>query len=164
MPNKAINQLTFSSTREDDDRFYVVRNGVDYQIPASAIAPALFSQTTVIQSSEVLTLNTTPVLVVNAAPSGSVVYPVRAVVQFTDGTTNYATNTQLVIGTTTTVDDVNFQLSGDISDASNALFLASGGNPSTAEGDSLSAYVTTGNPTAGNYDITITVYYYLLEL
>ena len=80
MPSKSIHQLTFSSTREDDDRLYVVRNGVDYQIPMSALAPQLLSQTTVIPAADVLTLNSDPVQVVDAAPAGFAAFPVRAVV------------------------------------------------------------------------------------
>lgn len=168
MPNKAIHQLPFSGTREDDDRLYVVRNGVDYQIPMSALAPALLSQTTTIPSAEVLTLNTDPVVVVDAAPAGFVNFPVRAVVQFSGGSANYATNTQLVIGSTSTVSDTSFNLQGDISDRSQAFGMAQYNvSTSTARlvnGDSLSAYVTTGNPTAGDSVLTITTYYYLLPL
>lgn len=164
MPSKAIHQLAFSDTRQSDDRLYVVRQGVDYQIPASAMAPALLQQTTLIESADVLTLNTTPVQVVDPVGTGLIAYPVRAVIQFSDGTTNYATNIQMVIGATSTVDDTNFQLAANINDASAEQFMAAAGNPSTAEGDGLSAYVTTGNPTAGNYDLTVTVYYYLLSI
>jgi hypothetical protein len=89
---------------------------------------------------------------------------VRAVIQFSDGTTNYATNTNIVIGATSTVDDTNYQLGGNIADASEAFFMAGAGNPVTGDGDGLSAYVRTGNPTAGNYDLTVTVYYYILSI
>jgi hypothetical protein len=164
MPNKAIHQLAFSDTRQSDDRLYVVRQGVDYQIPASAMAPALLQQTTFIESADVLTLNDTPVQVVDPVGTGLIAYPVRAVIQFSDGTTDYATNTELVIGASASVDDTNYQLAGNIADASEALFMASGGVPLTGDGDGLSAYVRTGNPTAGNYDLTVTVYYYLLSI
>jgi hypothetical protein len=164
MPNKSISQLAFSDTRQSDDRLYVVRQGVDYQIPASAMAPALLQQTTFIESADVLTLNDTPVQVVDPVGTGLIAYPVRAVIQFSDGTTDYATNTNIVIGATSTVDDANYQLAGNIADASEALSMASIGASLTGDGDGLSAYVTTGNPTAGNYDLTVTVYYYLLSI
>ena len=168
MPSKSIHQLTFSSTREDDDRLYVVRNGVDYQIPMSALAPALLSQTTVIPAADVLTLNSDPVQVVDAAPTGYAAFPVRAVVQFSGGSADYATNTTLVIGSTSTLSDTSFNLQGDISDRSQAFAMAqynvSVVTARLVDGDSLSAYVTTGNPTAGNSILTVTTYYYLLPL
>jgi hypothetical protein len=163
MPSKAIHQLPFSSTREDDDRFYVVRNDTDYQIPGSAMAPALLSQTVVIPTASVLTLNTTPVQVVDPSPAGFAIFPVRAVVQFSAGT-NYGTNTQLVIGGTTTVDDSTYGLLCDISDGSAAVGMYLSANLKTVDGDSLSAYVTTGNPATGTRNLTITTFYYLIEL
>lgn len=165
MPSKSIHQLTFSPTRQDDDRLYVVRSGVDYQIPMSALAPQLLSQTTVIDTSDVLTLNTTPVQVVDAAPSGFVAFPVRAVIQFSGGSVDYATNTQLVIGSSTTVDDTSYNLIGDISNRGQAIGMyAAAITPKVIDGDGLSAYVQTGNPTAGNSDLTITTFYYLLPV
>ena len=164
MPNKSISQLTFSGTREDDDRLYVVRNGVDYQIPMSSLAPALLSQTTVIQAADVLTLNSDPVQVVDNAPAGFAAFPVRAVVQFSGGSTNYATNTNLVIGGTSTVDDATYGLLGDISNRTAAVGMYQSLNLKVVEGDGLSAYVQAGNPTAGNSVLTITTFYYLLPV
>ena len=164
MPNKAIHQLTFSSTREDDDRLYVVREGVDYQIPMSALAPALLSQTTVIPAADVLTLNTTPVQVVDNAPAGFAAFPVRAVVQFSGGSVDYATNTNLLIGSTGSVSDTNSLLSGPIIDRSVIVGMYQTGSGPIADGVGLSAYVETGNPTAGNSDLTITTFYYLLPV
>ena len=166
MPNKAIHQLTFSPTREDDDRLYVVRSGVDYQIPMSSLAPALLSQTTVIPAADVLTLNSDPVQVVDNAPAGFVAFPVRAVVQFSGGSANYATNTDLVIGSTSLVSNSVYNLSGDISDRTTPIGMAQSVvvNAKTPEGDSLSAYVRTGNPSAGNSVLTITTFYYLLPV
>ena len=166
MPSKSIHQLTFSSTREDDDRLYVVRNGVDYQIPMSALAPQLLSQTTVIPAADVLTLNSDPVQVVDAAPTGFAAFPVRAVVQFSGGSADYATNTELVIGSTSLVSDSVYNLAGDISNRSTpfGMFQTLSLNAKVADGDSLSAYVRTGNPTAGNSVLTVTTFYYLLPV
>jgi len=164
MPNKAIHQLTFSGTREDDDRLYVVRSGADYQIPMSSLAPQLLSQTTVIPAADVLTLHSDPVQVVDNAPAGFVAFPVRAVIQFGPGSTNYAVNTGMVVGSTTTVSDTNYSLFGDISDRSTAVGMYQGATNKVVGGDSLSAYVRTGNPTAGNSVLTVTTFYYLLPL
>ena len=165
MPNKAIHQLAFSNTVQGDDRLYVVREGADYQIQASAFGPALLSQTVVISSAEVLTLNTTPIQVVDNAPDGFSVFGIRSVVQFSGGSTNYATNTELVIGNTGTVSDTDFQLVGDIADRTSAIGLASVNNSTNySVGNGLSAYITGANPTAGNSDLVITTFYYLVEL
>lgn len=164
MPNKAIHQLTFSPTRQDDDRLYVVRSGVDYQIPMSSLAPELLSQTTVIPAADVLTLNSDPVQVVDNAPAGFVAFPVRAVVQFSGGSANYATNTQLVIGSTGSVSGTNYVLSSDISDRTLILGMYQLSPGPSAVGIGLSAYVTGGNPTAGNSDLTITTFYYLVPI
>ena len=164
MPSKIIHQLTFSSTREDDDRLYVVRNWVDYQIPMSALAPALLSQTTVIPAADVLTLNSDPVQVVDAAPAGFAAFPVRAVVQFSGGSADYATNTDLVIGGTSVVSDSVFNLQGSIADRTLAIGMYQINFGPVVDGDGLAAYVRTGNPTAGNSVLTITTYYYLLPV
>lgn len=164
MPNKAIHQLTFSGTREYDDRLYVVREGVDYQIPMSALAPQLFSQTTVIPAADVLTLNSDPVQVVDNAPAGFVAFPVRAVIQFSGGSVDYATNVTLYIGSTGLVSDTNSVLVGAISDRTLTVGMYQFANGPCSPGVGLSAYVATGNPTAGNSDLTITTFYYLLPV
>lgn len=156
MPNKSIHQLTFSPTRQDDDRLYVVRSGVDYQIPMSALAPALLSQTTVIPAADVLTLNSDPVQVVDTAPAGFAIFPVRGVVQFSGGSVDYATNTVIVVGV---------HLLGDIGDRSQPIGLSSTNSASTFFiGNALFATVQSGNPTAGNSDLTITTFYYLVPI
>lgn len=164
MPNKAIHQLTFSPNREDDDRLYVVRSGVDYQIPMSALAPQLLSQTTVIPAADVLTLHSDPVQVVDNAPDGFVAFPVRAVVQFSGGSANYATNTLLAIGSTGDVSDSNYVLLGDIIDRTLQVGMYQFASGPCSPGVGLSAYVQTGNPTAGNSNLTITTFYYLLPV
>lgn len=160
MPNKAIHQLAFTGTREATDVVYIVRSGADYQLPLDAMIPALSNQTTVIPSADVLTLNGTPFQVVDDAPAGYVNIPVRAIVQFSGGTSDYATNTTLLIGATGQVSDTDYTLSTSIADRTNpinAINIASGTNP---DGSGLSAYVQTGNPTAGDSDLTVTTWYY----
>lgn len=160
MPNKAIHQLAFTGTREATDVVYIVRSGSDFQLPLDAMIPALSSQTTVIQSADVLTLNTTPIQVVDDAPSGYVNIPVRAIVQFSGGTADYATNTQFVIGATGQVSDTDYTLATSIADRSDpisAYIAVSGTNP---DGSGLSAYVTVGDPTAGDSDLTVTTWFY----
>lgn len=164
MANKAIHQLPFDNNREASDVLYIVRSGVDMQIPASAMAPALQSQTTVIPSADVLTMNDTPVQVVDAAPTGYSNIPIRGLVQFSGGTNNYATNTTMVIGSTSTVSDTDYLASTDIQDRSAPINIVVQTTGKAVIDDGLSAYVTTGNPTAGNSNLTVTVWYYQLEI
>jgi hypothetical protein len=122
----------------------------------SSLSPELLSQTTVIPAADVLTLNSDPVQVVDTAPAGFVAFPVRAVVQFSGGSVDYASNTVIVVG-------VN--LLGDIGDRSQPIGLSSTNTSSTFFiGNALFATVESGNPTAGNSDLTITTFYYLVPI
>ena len=165
MPNKAIHQLPFTADRDDlTDRFYIVRSNADRQLPGYALPPKLNVASRLITSSQVLDLFDTPLEIVPAAPVGFVHVPVRGLVEFQGGSVDYATNTALSVGSTSALGQF---LAGDISDRTypNALTIVSGaaGFPSIA-GDSLSVYVYQGNPTAGDSDIRVTVWYNTLEL
>ena len=165
MGSKAIHQLPFTADRDDlNDRFYLVRSGADRQLPGSALPPKLNVASRLITSTQVLALNSAPLEVVAAAPVGWVHIPMRGLVEFQGGSVDYATNTEISIGSTSSLDQL---LAGSIADRTdpNALTIVSGvgGLPSVA-GDSLSAYVVSGDPTAGDSDILVTVWYYTLEL
>ena len=165
MANKSISQLIFTADRDDlNDRFYMVRSNTDYQLPGSALPPKLNIASRSITSSQVLALFTTPLEIVSNAPTGWVHIPVRGVVEFDGGSADYAANTELSIGSTTALSQL---LVGSIADRTdpNALTVTSGagGTPSVS-GDSLSVYVATGNPTTGDSDILVTIWYYTLEL
>lgn len=165
MPNRAINQLTFTDQRDDlNDRFYLVRSGADRQIPGSALPPKLNVASRLITSSQVLDLFDTPLEIVPAAPAGWVHIPMRGLVEFEGGSVDYATNTSLYIGSTSALETL---IVGDISDRTypNALTIPTGGGgPPSVAGDSLSVSVEVGNPTAGDSDIRVTVWYYTLEV
>ena len=165
--NKAIHQLTYTQDRDDvNDRFYMVRSATDYQLPGTALPPKLNVASRLITAAQVLALYDTPLEIVPAAPTGFIHYPIRGLIQFGGGSVDYATNTQLKI-VSTTDPLVNGLLVGYIADNTmpNALTanVPTGGVPSFA-GDSLSVTVETGNPTAGDSDITVTVWYNTLEL
>lgn len=165
MPNKSISQLIFTADRDDlNDRFYMVRSNADYQLPGSALPPKINIASRSITSVQVLDLNSTPLEIVSNAPTGRLHIPIRGLVEFDGGSVDYATNTSIAIGSTTALGNM---LIGSIADRTdpNALTVAAvaGGVPSVA-GDSLSVYVDGGNPTAGDSDIRVTVWYYTLEL
>lgn len=165
MPNKSTSQMTATSQRTDDDRMYIVRSGVDYQITGANMPPKVYAATTLIPSASVLTLNATPVEVVSAAPVGTVIIPIRGLIQFSGGTTDYTTNTDLMLLSTST--PIAGILFGSIADRSAAVGM--GPQATVASGacvpeDSLSAKIDSGNPAAGDSDLTITVWYYLFSV
>lgn len=145
---------------------YIVRSGVDYQITGANMPPKVYAATTLIPSASVLTLNATPVEVVSAAPVGTVIIPIRGLIQFSGGTTDYTTNTTLMLISTSTPSSAG-SLLGSIADRSAAVGM--GPQATVTSGhlvpeDSLSAKVDSGNPAAGDSDLTITVWYYLFSV
>ena len=166
--NKAIHQLTYTQDRDDvNDRFYMVRSATDYQLPGTALPPKLYVASRLLTDTQVLALFTTPIEVVPAAPVGWIYLPMRGLIQFVaGGTVDYATNTDIVIRTTTG-SATSQTLVGDLSDRTddNLMVPTPTGAPApTFEGDGLSVAVLTGNPTAGDSDIRVTVWYQLQEL
>jgi len=166
MPNKAINQLPFASNRRSGDVIYIVRSGADYKLDVDNMAPPILTAQVLIPSADVLTLNGTPVQIIPAADAGTVIVPMRGIIEFSGGSSDYATNTTLAIGSTTTLGDSTYTLSGSIADRTvpNLLTVTSNTLAGTVPGDSLSARVNTGNPTTGDSDVTITVWYYILPV
>jgi hypothetical protein len=165
MPNKAIHQLTYTQDRDDvNDRFYMVRSATDYQLPGTALPPKLNVASRLLTDTQVLALYTTPLEIVAAPATGYIHIPVRGLVEFSGGSADYATNTVLYIGSTSAM---GTQLIASIADRTdpNALTLANDGSSSipAIEGDSLSVSVLVGNPTAGDSDILVTVWYYTIE-
>jgi hypothetical protein len=165
MGNLAINQLPNAANSTDDDYYYIVRSGVDYKIKRSNMPPAILTAQVTIAAADVLTLFTTPVLAIPAAPAGQVIVAMRGLVEFANGGVDYATNTALVLAPTSNVLEV--VLAGSIADrlTANALTVAAAVVPSgMVAGDSMSLTVATGNPATGDSDLTITVWYYLLSI
>ncbi len=164
MANKSITQLPSAGARQSGDVTIIVRSGVNYQLEVDAMTPPLSSATTVLSSAQVLALNTTPVNVVPNAPAGKVNSPVRALVQFSGGTSDYATNVNLVIGSRTTVGDADYILVTTIGDRTAPIYAVNTGPGKAATGDALAAYVLTGDPTGGDSDLTITTWYQQLDV
>lgn len=166
MANKAIHQLPFASNRRSGDVIYIVRSGADYKLDVDNMAPAIQTATVTLSSAQVLALNSTPILVVPAADAGTVIVPMRGLVEFSGGSSNYATNTILTVGSTTTLADSVYTLSGSIADRTvpNLLTVTSNTLAGTVPGDSLSVRVKTGNPTTGNSTVKVTVWYYILPV
>jgi len=111
-------------------------------------------------------LNTTPILVVPAADAGTVIVPMRGLVEFSGGSNDYAANTYITVGSTTTIGDSNYVLEASISDRTkpNMLTPTTGTTAGMVAGDSLSVRVRTGNPTTGNSTVKVTVWYYIYSV
>lgn len=160
MANRAISQLPEAGTSLDDDIYILVRGGVNYRISRSNMPPEWLSAQTVIPAANVLTLNATPVVVVTAAPAGSVIIPQAGLVEFANGTVNYATNTTLMlISTTATGTPIRIANISNRTLPNAFITPATGGSSPAKDGDSLSVQVLTGNPTAGDSDLTVTIWY-----
>lgn len=117
-----------------------------------------------IPTAEVLTLNTTPKPFGLTVPSGYYVQPLAISFRSVYGTTPYATNTSLrirPIGSAESITAQAINYSADIF----AIMGFSGGTAGQLISDvDLEVYVNTGDPTAGDSDITLYLTYALIEL
>lgn len=160
MPNQAINQFPEVTTLLDGDLLYTVRGTTDHSVDASTFAGRILVQTTVIPTASVLTLGTTPFQIIPAPAASLVILPLRSVIYMTDGTVNYTTSTDLFLATETGADIAQF----DISDASLTPQVNSALTGAVVKaGEALEANTAGVNPTTGDYDITVTVWYQLID-
>ena len=121
-----------------------------------------------IESADVLQLNSTPLTIVAAQGVGTVIQVISASVKIDFNTTPYATNIQLQIISS---GSVKAQHSQNVLDASvsTVRFLAEQAatvatDTQLLENADLQVAVRTGNPTAGDSDITIYVTYRIITL
>lgn len=165
MANKAINQLPEAGNSQDTDIYILVRNGVNYKISRSNMPPGILTAQVTIPSADVLTMNATPVIVVSAAPAGKVVVVQGGLVEFANGSSNYATNTTITLVSTTAPGLPIRQASiADMTVPNEFITPATAGSSPMIEGDSVSAQVAVGNPITGNSDLTVTVWYTLMSV
>ena len=86
-----------------------------------------------------------------------------AIMEFDNGSVNYATNTSVALYSTTQASTPSYVAS--IADRTVVpLFTPSTVGGANVDGDSVSIAVQTGNPTTGDSDITVTVYYYVIPV
>lgn len=121
-----------------------------------------------IASAEVLQLNSTPLTIVAAQGVGTVIQVISASVKIDFNTTPYATNIQLQIISS---GSVKAQHSQNVLDASvsTVRFLAEQAatvatDTQLLENADLQVTVRTGDPTAGDSDITVTVLYRIISV
>lgn len=171
MPNKAVHQLPIATTRLPGDKIPISREtspGVfkDFQADES-LYPAVepLSATITIPSADILNLFSVRQLIVETPGDGSVIMPIRALATLTGVTTPYATNVNVtVLGENAS--EVN-QYWGlfQIDSASDTEILFQGALSAGTRlyvDQSLYVQSQTGDPTAGDGDLTVTVWYKLL--
>lgn len=116
-----------------------------------------------LSSAEILALNTTPIEIIPAQGSGTVIELISAFYKFNYLTTPYATNTDLYLrngGTTGTQATLSGALAQNDSTPTKMIIKSTGTTTKDMpENQPLNAYVPSGNPTAGDSPLEIFVYY-----
>jgi len=159
MANRSIHQQPFASNRVAGDVFMIDRSTNTLKLDESALPPTLLTAQVVIASADVLTMFTTPIQVIPAADAGTVYFVRGGIIEFANGSANYATNTNAMLVSTTTPTAPAFLAS--IASRTVVPLFSQTGTASVVAGDSVSITVQTGNPTAGDSDLTVTVWYYI---
>jgi hypothetical protein len=157
MPNRAINQFPNAASLQDGDLLYAVRGTTDYKVDAATFAGRIQSFQTTIASADVLTIGTTPVIVVPAPSASQVLLPVMVYFQYINGTTDYTSTGDLWLY------DVGL---GQYYGAAIGMGASGDGNVMTMLGAPLTAgaglYLSTADfadPATGDYDMKVIVYY-----
>lgn len=165
MANKAIHQLPAVSDVEQEDLFHVVRDPgygyTDYKLQAAFLLPAYYTASVFIESAAVLTLYDTPVTILAAQGEGTVIVPRFATVQYSNGTTNYVTAGGVAIrpiGASS-----GYLVSGAMTGGDTvSVWSEANGTGGSPEDTGCEVFAPGSNPTTGDYDVTITMYYHLL--
>lgn len=168
----AIHQFQQVTTDDPTDVLAAVRtSGVspeNIQIPRSKIGMELIvSPAILIPSADVLTLNSTPVELLEGV-TGKMIVPMQLLMELSGASTNYATNIQAIAGTESAISDTNFTLTGSLPTMANATmcfpgYSNAGQITGMVGGDGLFLSVMTGNPTTGDGDVVCTVIYQLWD-
>lgn len=165
MPNRSISQFPDAGALVDGDVFPIVRALVNYKVELANMPQPIQTAQVTIPAAQVLTLNATPFLVVPAVATGEAIAIQGGLVEFANGSANYAANTTLMlISATATGNAVRV---ANISNRTlpNAFITPATFSPAPMkEADGISAQVLTGNPTTGNSDLTITVFYTVVNV
>jgi hypothetical protein len=171
MSNKAIHQLPLTTSDDGSDLLIIDREtspGVwaNFSIPKSQVGLYNYVTSGILSSAQVLDLHDTPIVVVVAPVSTKIIVPRLFVLKAIAGSTDYDTNTAIVIGPTGLVDDTHSCLTSFIPTVG-ASTTASTNSASrigaVSAGVSMSFYVETGNPLSGDYSVSYSVVYNLID-
>jgi len=108
-----------------------------------------------LSSAEILALFTTPKQLVAAPGAGKVIIPERIVYNFIWNSIAYATNTTMLIRNPTGTDGAGFSISG----VANKIEVEQISGQTVVANEKLEVFVQTGDPTAGDSTMTVSVYY-----
>ena len=172
MGGKAVHQMATVFDQDPSDVMYGVRlvggDPVNFSIERSLVGYPLLNDSETLSNAEVLALGVTPQVILTGVPD-KIIIPRYAIMVMTNGTINFTTNTTLLIGSTSTIDDTHYTLTGSFplvavpkSVTFPALTIA-GQITSVVSGDSLSIKVKTGNPAAGDGGLNVFIYYELID-
>ena len=148
--------------------FYNQADGVLWTRGDSGIECIQGTAKLTIASADVLTLNTTPIEIVAAPGAGYAIEVISASMKMVYNSATYATNTSLEL---ITAGATNSQASTVIKNSAStirrfadATTLASATATQLVENAALNVTVASGDPTAGDSDITIYVTYRIITL
>ena len=121
-----------------------------------------------IPSASVLTLNSVPLTIISAPGPGKAIDAFSLAMKMTFNSSAYATYTRLVLITDTAVDN-QVGLGTNILGSTHSIFRTNGklpgnGDENIVENKDLTVSVETGDPTAGDSDITVYVSYRIIEI
>jgi hypothetical protein len=125
------------------------------------------SATVTLSSADILSLHTTPIVLVAAQGAGTVIQLISATYSMTFNTTPYATDTTLRIlnsGTVIQSDGTALSTASDYYRNSSLLTNYSVAGVNTYENGDVTVTTPSSNPTAGDSDVTITVLYSVINL
>jgi len=145
--------------------FYNQADGVLWTRGDSGIECIQGTAKLTIATADVLTLNTTPIEIVAAPGAGFAIEVVSALMSITFNSIAYATNTDLKLKiNTATHSQVTTDIGQSASTITNFEDAGSSGSIYTIENKSLEVYMSGGNPTAGDSDITVYCTYRIITL
>lgn len=173
MGSKSTHQFPTLATLEPDDLFYVVREespGVykDYSAPRSLLPESVQVATVLLTSAEILDIFDTPVELVASQGSGSLIVLKMVTMNAVDGTTAYVGD--FLIGGST-INSTNYIIQCPIPEQEtpipfNVIYPNNAGtsiNQGVAPGSPLNISALTTNPTTGDGDVLVKVYYTVIN-
>lgn len=173
MGSKATHQMPTLSTLRPGDLFYVVREesaGVfkDYCAPRSLLPEAVLMETVMLTSAQILDLHTTPVELIPEQGAGSIIVVKLMTMQAVNGTTAYVGGWQ--VGGVT-INAANCLMTGAFPDLDTpipyyVIYPSNAGsnvNQSVAPGTSVRIGGDTSDPTTGDGDVLVKIYYSVIN-
>lgn len=178
MADKSVPQLTAKTTAVSGDLFHIVRSNIDYKIDFDDLQTYIlggvggtvtYAAEIKITTAQILALNSTPITIVAAPGASKYIEVVSASANMTYVSAAYATNTTLqLINTGADVPQVTNTTILISTTSKNTKFIdgqtPTAGQTQIITNTALQVKVGTGNPTAGDSDITVYVLYRIITI